>query len=221
MKHYRKILGILLIGFVMSVFSGGFMLHDKQALYGPAAAFAEDEKADEKKSEKDPKDEAATGETKDSAKDSDCPECPECPDSADIVLRGLEEKRTKVEKEHKAMLEEKKALQAIEEQIDEKIEKNMALKKQIEQDIALLDKKKSQKEQEKEDAYEARMRSLVNTYSKMKPKAAAKIFDAFEDVEKALGIFMRMKEASSSQILSFMDSKKAAKITERLAFKQE
>lgn len=149
-----------------------------------------------------------------------CPECPDCPDPAKVVLRGLEEKKTQIEKEQKLQLQAKKELELFEEQIDEKLENLNSLKKQIEADMALLEKKKTQREQEKEAAYEAKIGRLVKMYSGMKPKNAAQIVDKM-NLEVAQEIFLRMREASASQILSFVDSEKAAKISERLAFKRK
>jgi len=81
------------------------------------------------------------------------------PDPAKVVLRGLEDKKTMVEKQHKALLDERKQLALFEEQIDEKLENLKNLKKQIEDDLALLNKTKTQKEQAQEAEYEAKIRS--------------------------------------------------------------
>ena len=149
-----------------------------------------------------------------------CPECPECPDPAKVVLRGLEDKKTMVEKQQKELAQEKKELERFEEQIDEKLVNLNALKKQIKEDLVLLKKEKTRKEQEKEAAYEAKIGKLVKMYAGMKPKKAAQIVDEMK-LEVAQEIFLRMRGASASQILSFVSSEKAAKISERLAFKRK
>ncbi len=136
------------------------------------------------------------------------------------MLRGLEDKKTQVEKQHKALLAERKELTIFEEQIDEKLVNLKTLKKQIEDDLALLNKKKTQKEQEKEAAYEAKIGRLVKMYAGMKPKNAAEIVNKMS-LEVAQEIFLRMREASASEVLSFVNSEKAAKISERLAFKRK
>ncbi len=148
-----------------------------------------------------------------------CPECPECPDPAKVVLRGLEEKKQAIASAGKTLDQERKELETYEEQIDEKLAALTALKKQINDDMARLDQKKTQKELEKEATFEAKMARLVKMYAGMKPKAAALIVDKM-DLEVAQEIFVRMREASAAQILSFVDSAKAAKISERLAFKK-
>ena len=229
MKQYQKIMTLCLVGWCLTLFSGNFFFNHSKGTLMVAHVFAADEKqekSDQNPSQKSEKKSVQKDGEKDSEKAADsgeaelCPKCPECPDPAKVVLRGLEEKKTMVEKKQKIMLEQKKQLQAFEEQIDEKLENLEVLKKQIAEDMALLDKKKTQKEQEKEATYEAQMRRLVKTYESMKPKAAAPIIDKM-NLEVAQEIFLRMKEAAASQILSFVDSEKAAKISERLAFKRK
>ena len=93
------------------------------------------------------------------------------------------------------------------------------MKKQIESDLALLNKAKSRKEQENQAAYNAKINRLVKMYAGMKPKNAARIVDKM-DINVAKEIFSKMRESSASQILSYVDSAKAARISERLAFKR-
>ncbi len=213
MKRVYKTLVVLGIGCCLAVMSGYFVRTPMGLLLtAPVSAADEEKPADGEAGTADG--EAADGE------EEPCPECPECPDPAKVVLRGLEEKKTEVERARKLMEAEKKQLAAFEEQIDEKLDKLTALKEQIKQEMALLEKKKSQKEQEKEAAYEARIGRLVKTYAGMKPKAAAEIVNTL-NLEVAQEIFLRMREANASQILSFVDSEKAAKISERLAFKRK
>ena len=149
-----------------------------------------------------------------------CPECPECPDSAKIFLRGLEDKKIQIEKSQKNLVQERKELERYEEQIDEKLANLERLKKQINDEMDQLGTKKTQQELEKEAAYEAKLRRLVKMYAGMKPKKAALIVDKMT-LEVAQEIFLRMREASASQILSFVGAEKAAKISERLAFKKK
>ena len=149
----------------------------------------------------------------------ECPECPECPDPAKVVLQGLEEKKKAVAEASDTLAKEKKELETYEAQIDEKLESLTALKKQIEADMARLEEKKTAKEQQEAAAFEAKMNRLVKMYASMKPKAAAEIVNKME-LSVAYEIFLRMREVSASQILAFVESEKAAKISERLAFKK-
>lgn len=167
-------------------------------------------------------DEAGEGENKEAPKDGEnpCPECPECPDPAKVVLRGLEEKKNRIAKEEQNLAHAKKELEIFKEQIDEQLESLKALKAQVKNDMALLTKQKTRREQEKEAAYEKKIGRLVKMYAGMKPKNAASIVDQM-NLEVAQEIFLRMREASASEILSYVDSGKAAKISERLAFKRK
>jgi len=201
MKPYKKVMIFLLTGMLFFAFPGGLYIKDNRILLKGENVFAADEENEENAIEKEP-----------------CPECPECPDPAKVVLRGLEEKKTRIEKQQKQLTKEQKELEIFEEQIDEKLESLKTLKKQIEDDMALLTKEKTQQEQDKEAVYEAKIGRLVKMYAGMKPKNAALIVDKM-NLEVAQEIFLRMREASASQILSFVDSEKAAKISERLAFK--
>ncbi|MFN2357290.1 MAG: MotE family protein [Desulfotignum sp.] len=143
-----------------------------------------------------------------------------CPDPAKVVLRGLEEKKQAIEEMQNILDQEKKELQRYEEQIDEKLDSLEAMKEQIQKDLALLDEKKTEQELEEEAAYEAKMNRLVKMYAGMKPRDAAQIVNEMT-LEVAREIFLRMRETSASQILAFVDSQKAAKISERLAFKRK
>ncbi len=208
---------ILSLCFGTGVQNDGFLpIHGKDA-------FAEDKQPEKKESPKSPEKKEEKADSKKSpeeTKEKPCPDCPECPDPAKVVLRGLEEKKNMIDKQQKAIEQEKKELDVFKEQVDEKIENLTALKKQIEEDLVLLDQKKSQKELEKEAEYEGKIGRLVKMYAGMKPKNAAQIVDKM-DLEVAQEIFMRMREASASEILAFVDSEKAAKISERLAFKRK
>jgi len=218
MKPYQKILIFLAVGWASCLVYSS--LHSGLPDYFPgiSPAIAADEEAGPADTEK--TDQKESDKNADGTKENPCPDCPECPDPAKVVLRGLEEKKIQVEKERKAMLEERKQLALFEEQIDEELENLNALKKQIKEEMALLEQKKSQKQLDKEAAYENQMRRLVKTYETMKPKLAAPIIDKM-NLEVAQEIFLRMKEAAASQILSFVDAEKAAKISERLAFKKK
>ncbi|WP_321494963.1 hypothetical protein [uncultured Desulfobacter sp.] len=202
-------------GFLFSVilitaaFMGVSYIHSGQ----PALVLA----ADEQKPEKAP----ADGEKKDgeSAPCPECPACPECPDPAKVVLQGLEDKKKSVAEASEKLAKEKKELETYEAQIDEKLASLTALKKQIEEDLARLETQKTAKEKEEAAAFEAKMNRLVKMYTGMKPKAAAEIVNKME-LSVAYEIFLRMREASAAQILAFVEFEKAAKISERLAFRK-
>ncbi len=210
MNAFKRWISGLLVSvlLVTAAFIGISYIHEEQ----PAAVWAED------KPEKVPPD----GEKGEEASSPcpECPECPECPDPAKVVLQGLEDKKKAVAEASEKLAKEKKELEMYEAQIDEKLASLTALKKQIEEDMARLEEKKTAKEREEAAAFEAKMNRLVKMYASMKPKAAAEIVNKME-ISVAYEIFLRMREVSASQILAFVQNEKAAKISERLAFKKQ
>ena len=146
--------------------------------------------------------------------------CPPCPDPAKVILEGLEEKRAAIAEDQERLGQEKKSLEKFKEDIDAKLETLGALKQQISDDLARLEQRKTDQELERQAAFDAKMNKLVKVYSGMKPQKAAAIVDKM-DIEVAKQIFSRMRETSAAQILAFVDSEKAAKISERIAFKKK
>ena len=203
----RWIVGLLVsLLLVTAAFVGVSYMHSGQ----PALVLAEDQD----------KPENASAENENTEEEpAPCPECPECPDPAKVVLQGLEEKKKAVAEASEKLAKEKKELETYEAQIDEKLESLTALKKQIEADMERLERKKTAKEREEAAAFEAKMNRLVKMYASMKPKDAAEIVNKME-LSVAYEIFLRMREVSASQILAFVENEKAAKISERLAFKK-
>lgn len=163
-------------------------------------------------------DSAGQGETKEERNNEDCPECPECPDPAEVVLRGLEEKKARIAEEQKVLDQKKEELERFEDEIDEKLEQLAKLKKQVQDDIALFEQKKDEAEAKQEAAFEAKMDRLVKVYAGMKPKNAAGIVNEM-DLNVAQEIFSRMRETAAAQILADVNKEKAAKISEGLARK--
>ncbi|MBI9087737.1 MAG: hypothetical protein JEZ12_00810 [Desulfobacterium sp.] len=189
--------------------------HDNTLFFLDGLAFAQDEKPEEGATATgDGEEEKQSGEDK-----ADKTPCPECPDPAKVVLDGLEEKRATIAKDQERLDQEKKRLETFKEEIDEKLGKLTALKEQIDADFARLEQKKTEQEIQKQAAFEAKMDRLVKMYSGMKPKKAAAIVDKM-DIEVAKQLFSRMRETAAAQILAFVDSETAAKISERIAFKK-
>jgi flagellar motility protein MotE (MotC chaperone) len=223
MKHLNKKIVSLGTCLILSLCLGAWIEKDGLLSIHGKSAFAQDEKPEQKKTPE--KKEVTAGKKEKAGSEGAFEEtaktpCPECPDPAKVVLRGLEEKKIMIDKQQKSIEQERKELDKFKEQIEEKIESLTALKNQIEEDLALLERKKTQKELEKEAEYEGKIGRLVKMYAGMKPKNAAQIVDKM-DLEVAQEIFIRMREASASEILAFVDSEKAAKISERLAFKRK
>lgn len=64
--------------------------------------------------------------------------------------------------------------------------------------------------------YDEQLEDYVKTYSTMKPKAAAQIFDTMEDMNLIARILQNMDAQTRGDILSNMDSDKAAKLTQMM-----
>ena len=213
MRYSRKkipVLWLMVLGVLSAaVFFHGFRVQGPDSVYAADATPQEDDGQGQKEADQ-----------KGEQQSDPCPECPECPDPAKVVLRGLEEKKQAIAEAQKILDEQRKELETYETQIDEKLEELTTIKKQITEDMARLEKKKTQQQLDREATFEAKMDRLVKMYAGMKPKKAALIVDKME-LGVAQEIFLRMREASAAQILSFVDSAKAAKISERLAFRKK
>ena len=170
------------------------------------------EKKEEEKEEK--KEEKEEGKGKDP-----CPKCPKCLNPEQVVLDGLKQRKEKLEKAEKKFLFEKKKLERIKQEINEKLEKLTALQVQIDSNFTLLKNEVKKRQVKEREEFEKKIGSLVKMYSGMKPKKAAKIIDKI-DLETAKQIFLRMRESLSAKILSHVESEKAAKISEYIAHKK-
>jgi len=190
-------------------------LPDSLIFWQASSALAQDENSREEQAES--SGDEASGDDPDGP--PPCPECPECPDPAKVALSGLKEKRERLDKEEDRLKQEKKALEQFKDELDERLTGLEALKKQIDEDLALMDKKKTDQELQEEAEFEATMNKLVKMYSGMKPKDAAVIINKM-DLEVSRQIFSRMRETSSAQILGYVDSEKAAKISESIVYRR-
>jgi len=148
-----------------------------------------------------------------------CSECPKCPDPEKVVLDGLEERKEKLARAEKKFSFEKKKLETIKQEINEKLERLTALQRQIDSNFVLLKSEVKKRQIKSQEEFEKKIASLVKMYSGMKPKKAARIIDKI-DLETAKQIFLRMRESLSAKILSHVESEKAAKISEYIAHKK-
>lgn len=64
--------------------------------------------------------------------------------------------------------------------------------------------------------YDDKMKDYVKTYSSMKPKSAASIFDTLEDMSLICDILKNMDAQTRADILSNMNADKAAKLTQMM-----
>lgn len=120
------------------------------------------------------------------------------------LLQRLAERREMIETRERELTTREGLLQAAEARIDRKIAELHTL----EETINGLLKKHDEQEQEK-------MAQLVRIYATMKPKEAARIFDAL-DMPILISVMENMKESKSAAILAAMSVEKARALTEEL-----
>lgn len=125
------------------------------------------------------------------------------------VLQQLAERRQELERRARALDEREKILQTVENRIVERTESLKKIEAQIQ---ALL---KVHDEQEL-----AQLQSLVKTYSAMKAKDAARIFNTL-DMDILIGIVQNMNEKKVGPILSKMDAQAAKTLTVELATRKK
>jgi len=110
-----------------------------------------------------------------------------------------------------------------EEELRKKEEELLILKKDIENKLAKLSQLQTELQgqlQKNVDAanqsQEKRLKHLVGAYSAMKPDKAAGLIEKLND-DVALQILSAMKSKDVGAILSFVDTEKAARLSQRLA----
>ncbi|WP_181163010.1 MotE family protein [Emcibacter nanhaiensis] len=125
------------------------------------------------------------------------------------LLQELADRREVLEQRAKEMDIREKLLEATENRIDQKI----ASLKKIEAQIQALLKTHDEREQ-------AQLDSLVKTYTAMKPKDAARIFDNL-DMDILINIIEKMNEKKVAPILAKMSPQTAKELTVELATRRQ
>lgn len=121
------------------------------------------------------------------------------------ILQRLAERRESIESREREVDVKIVSLEAAEQQLDAKIKRLEELQAAIKALVGEYDEKEGEK-----------MSSLVNIYSQMKPKDAARIFNELE-MPVLIKIFSQMKDSKAAAILSVMESEKANALTLELA----
>jgi len=178
--------------------------------HGPAAAAAPPKQASEVKMAKpdavETKDEASKPEAAPAKPAAEAP-----PDISNMsrseveVLQNLATRRQELDARGRELDMREKLLKASEQRIDERI----AELKGIEADIQSL-------LQQRDQAQEAQLTSLVKVYEGMKPADAARIFDKL-DMDILLPVAQRMKPPKIAPVLAAMDPDAAQRLTTNLA----
>ncbi|MDR3566533.1 MAG: hypothetical protein P4L43_00735 [Syntrophobacteraceae bacterium] len=117
----------------------------------------------------------------------------------------LRRQADQIGKQQEALKEEQKQLEKLKKDVQQKIDKLLALQKQA-----------MQAQGKQKSAKDSQVQGLVKIYSTMKPKQAALLMGSLDDglVKNIIAIMPPDKAAS---ILALMDVKKAAKISEALS----
>ncbi len=218
-----KIKSFLLSLVMISV--AGYLLYTKTDILHSAKslfvniAFAQD--SEEKKEKEKPKEgekaeveeddrspeEIAADEAKEKAKETE---------KIKLMFDGIEAKRLRNKKAEEKLNVKIAKFETLKAELDEKLEKLDEVHRQIKVSLEKFNKKESEKELLKKQKEERKLGQLVKVYTSMKPKQAGAIINKL-DILIAEKLFLRMKGEVAGRILSYVDSEKAAKISERLA----
>ncbi len=131
-------------------------------------------------------------------------------------LMGLEEKRLYIKKQEEKLKAEQERLKALKQEMTEKVSELEAMHRKIEESLQKIERKRSEKEVVSKEVQDKKIKQLVKMYSTMKPKQAGLIFNSM-DIVIAEKILMNMKGDAAGKILAYVESNKAALISERLA----
>ncbi|GAB6096686.1 hypothetical protein JCM14469_29390 [Desulfatiferula olefinivorans] len=189
--------------------AGVLVAHRDGAVPGLGAVVAAADAADEPR----PEDAPSNVDVKETGEDADNNNATE---DVKVMLDGLEEKRIQLQNQEERIRKEQEKLNALKQELEDKMAELARTHELIEQSLARLDRKKSEKERLREEAEDRKIKQLVKVYSNMKPKQAGEIINKM-DIVIAEKIFLSMKGEAAGQILSYVDSAKAAQISERLA----
>ncbi len=122
-----------------------------------------------------------------------------------ISPETLEQKRAQLEKEGERLKEERKRIEALKQELDEKFVKLTKIQDAIQ---SKLDEKKILQDK--------RIKHLIKIYTTMPPKKAAALIEKLE-MEIIIAVLSKMKGENVGQILPYVPPEKAAAISERLA----
>jgi len=125
-----------------------------------------------------------------------------------IDLNFLLRKKAEIEKEEENLVKKRAELVAIQKDITSKIAKLTQLRNEIRAQMAT-----------KKTIQEQRLNHLIKAYSTMKPQKAASLIEKLE-ITFAVELLSNMKGDAVGDILSFIETDKAAKLSEKLAKKK-
>ena len=120
-------------------------------------------------------------------------------------LSALQQKEIEIHKREEQLKEKEERLGKLEKDVEQKVKDLLALQKEAQSARA-----------EKLDSQNSKVRNLAKIYGTMKPKEAAKLMENLDD-RLVMGIISTMTPDEAAAILSLMEVKKAAKISEALS----
>ncbi len=121
------------------------------------------------------------------------------------LLESLAARREELEARARELDMREKVLSATEQRVDENIAELKRLQASVEKLIGQIDERE-----------EARIKSLVTIYEKMRPKDAARIFNDL-DMTTSIAVLKRMREGKAAAIIARMSAEKAMAVTNDLA----
>lgn len=188
MRYFRLLPAVIVLGLTLLVLKGTGIVREAEAQSAPVAAASANDGIAA------PKDAASDDTETSSAAEVD-------------VLSSLSKRRAELDTRARAQDMRENVLAATEKRVDEKIAALKSLQMQM---TALLG--------QRDAAQEKQVASLVKTYSSMKPKDAARIFDGLsEDV--LIPVAQEMKSDALAPVLAAMSPSAAQKLTVKLASK--
>lgn len=127
------------------------------------------------------------------------------PMTAQVAAQGdLSEEWQTLRRRQEEVQRQEQALRALEEELDAKLDRLQNLETRIQGMIEEADVLK-----------DGKMRHLVDVYSNMKPREAARALEALEELV-AVKILSGMRGRNAGEVLSFVDAERAARLTEAL-----
>lgn len=121
-----------------------------------------------------------------------------------VAAPSLSEEWQTLRRRQEELQRQEQVLQSLERELDAKLNRLQELETRIQAMLNEADALKDKK-----------IKHLVDVYSNMKPKEAAKALEVLEE-PVAVKILSGMRGRSAGEILSFVNSEKAAKLTEAL-----
>ncbi len=121
------------------------------------------------------------------------------------ALTFIQQRENELRKKEEQLKEKEERLSKIEKEVEQKTKELLSIQKEIQSFRT-----------ERQDVQNTKIKGLAKIYGTMKPKEAAKLLENLDD-KLVMGIISTMTSDEAASILSIMEVKKAAKISEALS----